>query len=105
MSQYAATVKRLSPQELVPVEKPNYSCKANGCPNAGSMERGLCFFHWRADPPRWHEVTQEIRENFDSMRNWGKVSPELQAKHRAAAHKRFAHNGRRLGGLPLPEVA
>lgn len=69
----------------------NYACKAHGCPNAGTMDGSLCYFHWReSDPLQWAAITQRIRENFDSMRNWGQFSEELQARHRADSQKRFA---------------
>ena len=67
----------------------DYSCKAHGCPNAGSMERGLCYFHWReSDASKWAEITTRIRNNFDVMRNHGQFSPELLARHKAQAQER-----------------
>lgn len=89
MTGYSAAVKKLNEQSG-PAVRTDYSCRAHGCPNAGSMDGSLCYFHWReSDPLRWAEITQRIRENFDSMRNHGHLSPELQAKHRAESQKRF----------------
>lgn len=81
------------------VVRTDYSCQAHGCPNAGSIDRGVCYYHWRADPSEWHAVTQEIRENFERMRNWGKFSPEVQAEHHAASQRRFGSPHRKPTGL------
>jgi hypothetical protein len=69
----------------------DYKCKAHGCPNAGCVE-DFCYAHWRdkENPPAWGAITNHIRNNFDSARNWGQFSPELQAKHQAESLKRWA---------------
>ena len=85
-----------------PKVRTDYSCKAHGCPNAGSMERSLCYYHWNEpEAYRWDEVTQRIRENFDVMRNHGQFSPELQAKHKADSMKRFGALHRKPTGLVI----
>jgi hypothetical protein len=68
----------------------DYRCKAHGCPNAGSIE-DFCYFHWREkdNPAAWGAITNHIRNNFDSARNWGQFSPELQEKHREESIKRW----------------
>lgn len=80
--------------------RPNFACKAHGCPNAGTMDGSLCYFHWReSDPLQWAAITQRIRENFDAMRNHGQFSPKLQAKHRVESQKNFADASRKPLGL------
>lgn len=94
---YATTVKKLGELAEKPMPK-TYECIAHGCPNAGSMDGGTCFFHWReSDPMKWAGVTQEIRENFDRMRNHGKFSAELQAKYRATSQAMFPGVGKPRG--------
>ena len=91
-----------------PKVRTDYSCRAHGCPNAGSMEGEVCFFHHRDPVHKWSETTQEIRENFDRMRNWGTYSAERQAKHRATSQKLFGQTGRNptgLQGVDLGELA
>lgn len=68
----------------------DWRCRAHGCPNAGCMDGGVCFFHWReSDPLKWAGVTQMVRENYEQCKNWGELSPELQARYRANAAKLF----------------
>lgn len=77
----------------------DYSCKAHGCLNAGSMAGDLCYHHWAEPADTWHTVTQATREDFDGMRNWGQVSPELQAMRRAESQRKFGQVGRKPMGL------
>lgn len=103
---YGTAVKKYEEKSVVEV-RTDWSCRAHGCPNAGTMEKGVCFFHWRAAPSTWPEVTEDIKANFDRMRNWGKLSPERQAMHRAASQKLFNQTGRKptgLQGAQLPEA-
>lgn len=49
----------------------DYRCKAHGCPNAGSIE-DLCYWHWaEGDSLKWADITTRIRNNFETMRNFG----------------------------------
>lgn len=82
-----------------PKFRTDYRCKAHGCPNAGSMSGDVCFYHSVAAPENWSRVTQDIRENFDEMRNWGQISPDLQAKRRADSQRKFGQTGRKPTGL------
>ena len=58
------------------VNRSNYRCAANGCPNAGAIDdtgpgTGKCYFHWREPEPRkWDAITHKIRQNFEKMRNF-----------------------------------
>jgi len=48
----------------------DYRCKAQGCPNAGSIE-DKCYWHWReADPMKWPQITKWVQDNFEKARNW-----------------------------------
>jgi len=48
----------------------DYRCKAQGCPNAGSIE-DKCYWHWReADASKWPQITKWIQDNWSKARNW-----------------------------------
>lgn len=74
---YTDIKKRIAEQgEPAPKVKMTYRCKANGCPNTGCIDHlgipdsGVCFFHWiEHDASSWPRITQQIRENFQRMRN------------------------------------
>lgn len=99
MSNYATAVKKYESKGNVVEVRTDYRCRAHGCPNAGTMEKGVCFFHWQADPLKWPQVTEEICQNFDRMRNHGTFSPERQAMYRATSRKLFKQTGRKPLGL------
>jgi len=94
---YSKAIKQY--EEKAPQVRTNYACKAFGCPNTGSVDGDVCFYHSQASSDTWHRVTQDIRENFDAMRNWGSISPELQSKRKAEAQKKFGQTGRAPTGL------
>jgi hypothetical protein len=67
----------LAPQE--PIIRTDFRCRAEGCPNAGSMfdlgedtdRRGRCFFHFKeTDSRSWPTVTRWIQDNWSKARNW-----------------------------------
>lgn len=74
-----AKVKQQIAEQGSQVEKPRtgYRCKAHGCPNAGCIDgvfgidnSGLCHHHWvEPDSSRWAAITQQIRADFQRMRN------------------------------------
>ena len=99
MSYLKAKERHESSVTVEQTTRTDYSCKAHGCLNAGSMAGDLCYHHWAAPFDTWHTVTQAIREDFDGMRNWGQVSPELQAKRRAESQRKFGQAGRKPMGL------
>lgn len=102
MSEFSDTRREMAERlgKMEPTGPRDYTCIAHGCPNAGSMDNGTCFFHWReSDSLKWATVTQEIRENTDRMRNHGAFSPELQAKYRATSQALFPGVGKPRGLL------
>lgn len=80
----------------------SYRCAANGCPNAASIDDrgasnpGKCFFHWRAAPNEWNEVTRQIRAD-ESMRNHGIVPTKPSTWVQEARSKVRGESGMRYG--------
>ena len=69
-------------------------CAAHGCPNAGAINEGVCFYHHVASSSEWPAVTHEIRSTWPLLRNFdvpGVVTPPSLASrefHAAQARKR-----------------
>lgn len=50
----------------------DHRCRANGCPNAGTMRGGTCYYHHQEeDPSKRDAITLKIRSDFNKYRNWG----------------------------------
>ena len=100
---YARAVQKYDEKSVETQIRTDYRCKAHGCPNAGTMERDLCFFHLQAEPLRWPAVTEQISATWPEMANWGRGKVELEATK--AAVRRANLPARKAVGLSVMDVS
>lgn len=91
MSDYKRAVQKLNEQKETEVRK-DYRCKANGCPNAASMENDCCYWHWReTDVLKWGELTHRIRTSWPHMANWGDQKKEMEEARAQERRAKLTH--------------